>query len=299
MPPVRLPNRATAGYVARLDYTGFGGNGPVLLEAFAIYFCAGMLAGFVSGMFGVGGAFTMAPALIIALPLQGAPDDKIMHMAVGTSLGVMAITSVYIAVLRYRAGDLQLPLMMRFIPFIAGGALLGSLTGDLLPGIVLKTIFISFIVLTILRGIFYRGHATVDGGGDLDAVRGPGLWGYGSLTGFTGSLLGPGPAIILGPYLRGKRYPMRMVAATASALAAPLGFAATIGYVIGGFDEAGMPLYTFGYIYLPAFAGLAVGTFAGSPFGIRASHVIKDVLLHRMFISYLAFLLAVMLIYGR
>ena len=34
-----------------------------MLEAVAIYLATGLLAGFVSGLFGVGGAFTMTPAL--------------------------------------------------------------------------------------------------------------------------------------------------------------------------------------------------------------------------------------------
>lgn len=267
-----------------------------MIEVVAIYLAAGTLAGFVSGLWGVGGAFTMAPALIFALPLQGAADAHVMHLTVGTSLAVMMLTSAWVALLRWRAGDLQLPLMLRFVPFIGAGALIGALAGDALPGIALKAIFISFIALTILRGIFYRGHAARPGGGDLGAVRGPGLWLYGTITGFTGSLLGPGPAIIIAPYLRKLRYPMPMVSATASALAGLIGFFSAIGYVYGGFDETGLPPWSLGYLFLPAFLGLAVGAFIGSPFGIRVSHRVADVLLHRTFISYLGLLLVVMLV---
>lgn len=271
----------------------------MLYEIILIYFATGALAGFVSGMFGVGGAFTMAPVLIIGLPLQGVPEDQVMHLSVGTALAVMFTTSAYVAILRYRAGDLQLPLMFRFVPYIIIGAVGGSLFGDFLPGDVLKIIFMAFIALTIARGVFYKGHETVASGGDLEAVRGPGLWFHGVLTGITGSLLGPGPAIVIGPYLRKRRYSMPMVSAAASALAGLLGLSAAAGYIYGGFNETGLPNLSVGYLYLPAAAGLAAGALVGSPFGIRASHLIPDILLHRMFVGYLAFILSVMLIWGR
>ncbi len=266
-----------------------------MLEAIAIYIAAGLLAGFVSGLFGVGGAFTMTPALIIALPLQGVLDSQVMHLTAGTALAVMATTSIYVAVLRFRVGDLHLPLMFRFVPFIVAGAVGGSLVGDALPGIVLKIIFIGFVGLAIVRGIFQRQAATVEGGGDFSAINGPSLWTHGTLTGVTGALLGPGPAVIISPYLRAARYPMPVIAATCSALAGLLGFAAAGGYVFGGFNETGLPALSLGYLYLPAFAGLAIGALAGSPFGIRASHKVADKLLHRAFIGYLAFILVVTL----
>jgi uncharacterized membrane protein YfcA len=270
-----------------------------VLEVIAIYLATGMLAGFVSGLFGVGGAFTMAPALIIALPLQGAPDAYVMHLTIGTALAVMTTTSAYVAVLRYRAGDLHLPLMFRFVPFIVAGALGGSLVGDALPGIVLKIIFIGFVVVSILRGIFYKQPVGITGGGDLSSIRGGWLWTHGIVTGITGSLLGPGPAILIAPYLRNAHFPMPMVSAISSALAGMVGLAATVGYIYGGFNEHGLPALSIGYLYLPAFAGLAAGALIGSPFGIRVSHKVADMLLHRLFIGYLAFILIVMLTQGR
>lgn len=266
-----------------------------MLEVIAIYVATGLLAGFVSGLFGVGGAFTMTPALIIALPLQGIADSQVMHLTAGTALAVMATTSAYVTVLRFRVGDLHVPLALRFVPFIAAGALGGALIADAMPGIALKIIFIGFVSLAIVRGIFQKQQANADGGSDLTGIRGPGLWAHGTVTGITGALLGPGPAVIIGPYLRGARCSMPVVAATCSALACLLGIAAAVGYIYGGFNEGNLPTLSLGYLYLPAFAGLALGALAGSPFGIRASHKISDMVLHRAFISYLAFILVVTL----
>ena len=112
----------------------------MLYEIILVYFATGALAGFVSGMFGVGGAFTMAPILIIGLPIQGVPDHHVMHISVGTSLAVMFTTSAYVAILRYRIGDLQMPMTLRFVPYIVIGAVGGSLFGDYLPGDILTKV---------------------------------------------------------------------------------------------------------------------------------------------------------------
>ena len=114
-----------------------------MIEIVAIYLVAGVLAGMVSGLFGVGGGFTLVPALVIALTLQAMPDIHIMHLSIGTALAVMVLTALYTAFLRHRAGELVRILVLRLLPFIVGGALAGSLIGDALPGSDLKATFIA------------------------------------------------------------------------------------------------------------------------------------------------------------
>ena len=89
---------------------------------------------------------------------------------------------------------------------------------------------------------------------------------------------------------------MHQIAAISSSLAGIIGLAATLGYVYGGFNESGLPTLSLGYLYLPAFAGLITGALIGSPIGVSTSHKIQDGLLHKLFISYLSFILLVMLI---
>jgi uncharacterized membrane protein YfcA len=272
-----------------------------MIEAFAIYLAAGVFAGLVSGLFGVGGGFTLVPALVIALTAQAMPAAYIMHLSIGTSLAVMVVTALYTAYLRWRSGDLDRTLLGRLAPFIVGGALAGSLIGDALPGTILKAIFIGYVALTIANGLRPRRNraAPIPGGGDHGKVRGPHLWGIGSVAGLIGGLLGSGPAIVVVPYLRGAAFAMPVATATSAALSAPIGLAAGIGYIWGGLDESGLPALTLGYLYLPAFAGLTLGALAGSPLGIRLSHRIADATQYRMFLAYLTLVLVVMLLTGR
>lgn len=51
-------------------------------------------AGAAAGIFGIGGGFVVVPALILILPLLGAQPEELTHVAVGTSLATIIITSL-------------------------------------------------------------------------------------------------------------------------------------------------------------------------------------------------------------
>lgn len=265
-----------------------------MVDIIIIYLAAGVFSGFVSGLFGVGGAFALAPALVITLSLQGVGDTHLMHLTIATSLATQLITSILTSVLRYRAGDLHLPVLLRIVPFVGLGALIGATIGDLLPGIVLKLVFISFIGISILRSLVVRPVRTTGAGHDLALLRGPVFWFLSVLSGISGGLLGPGPAVVLAPLLRKRGFAITVVSASSAALAGLVSLLAAGGYIVGGFDEVGLPPHTLGYLYLPGFICLALGALAGSPLGIRVSHKLTETLQVRLFVVYLSVVLIVM-----
>jgi uncharacterized membrane protein YfcA len=267
-----------------------------MIEALALYLAAGIFAGFVSALFGVGGGFTLVPTLIVGLTLQRMPADHLVHMTAGTALSVMVFTAGYAAWLRWRAGDFRPALVRRFLPFVAAGALAGATIGDAVSGDLIKAVFVGFLAVAIVRGLLTkRRPPSVTGDPPLTGVRGPRLWFWSSLAGLLGGLTGPGPPVLLTPYLRGLHFTMPTVAATTSPLTAAVGLFAGFGYVVGGLDETGLPAWSIGYLYLPAFAGLVAGAFLGAPAGIRLSHRIDDHLQGHLFTAYLCVVLAVML----
>ncbi|CAN0594903.1 unnamed protein product, partial [Laminaria digitata] len=88
-----------------------------LIDIIIIYLAAGVFSGFVSGLFGVGGAFALAPALIITLTIQGVGDTHLMHLTIATSLATQLVTAILTSVLRYRAGHLRTPVLLNIPPF--------------------------------------------------------------------------------------------------------------------------------------------------------------------------------------
>ena len=67
----------------------------------------GLLTGFLSGLLGVGGGGIIVPILYELFGVLGVPEDIRLHLAVGTSFGVMLPTSVRAANLHYQRGSMD------------------------------------------------------------------------------------------------------------------------------------------------------------------------------------------------
>jgi uncharacterized membrane protein YfcA len=116
--------------------TGPGPAWPVI--------AAGLVVGVMTGFFGVGGGFLIVPALVLLLGLP-------MHLAVGTSLVVIAINSAAGVVAHWEGGGVDLMLAALFV---AGGAVGSTLGGRLAPQVDGARLSCGFAVLTAGVGIY-------------------------------------------------------------------------------------------------------------------------------------------------
>ena len=99
--------------------------------------------------------------------------------------------------------------------------------------------------------------------------------GYAITAGFTCSMGGVATGMIMVPYLT--KYLPRQRAVGTSVAAACVGcLIATMAYIISGLQSSqSLPHYALGFIYLPAYAALALGSMIGIPLGIKLSSHIK------------------------
>ena len=63
----------------------------------------------------------------------------------------------------------------------------------------------------------------------------------------------------------------------------PLAIASAIGYIVNGLDQTGLPPMSLGYVHLPAFVGIALGSSLLSPLGARIAHRTCAIALRRLF----------------
>jgi len=153
----------------------------------------GVAAGFLSGLFGVGGGVLMVPGLVLVLAM----GQRLAH---GTSLA--AIVPIALAgVLGYAlAGEVDWVAALFLAVGAAGvGAPVGTHLLHVLPTRVLAVVFAALLVATAVRLLIGEGGAV--GRGDLTAAAALGLVAVGVVAGTLSGLLGVGGGVVTIPAL--------------------------------------------------------------------------------------------------
>lgn len=89
---------------------------------------------------------------------------------------------------------------------------------------------------------------------------------------------------------------MRNAVAIASACGFPIAVVSTVSYIILGMYTANLPIWSFGYVYLPAFFGVGLGGVFAAPFGAKLAYRLPIKQLKRYF-SVLIYILAIKLMW--
>src|SRR3989344_8817 len=261
------------------------------MDVLIIYLLVGAFAGLIAGLLGVGGGLIIVPVLVFVFQGQGVDSSLIVHLAIGTSLATIAITSISSMRAHHRHGAVQWPVFRRLAPGIVVGALVGAIIADFMPTTAMRLWF----------GIFELLVAAQIGFNLMVAPRGhlPGTLGTniaGGVIGAVSAALGVGGGTLTTPLLGWRNISLRQAGATSSACGLPIAGAGAAGFVATGWNESGLPVWSSGYLYWPAFAGIAVSSLLFAPLGAKLTHTLPVVVLRRFFAVFLAVLGVRMLI---
>ena len=126
------------------------------LTTIVILVMIGLMAGVFGGMFGVGGAIIMIPALVYFLGVD-------QHTAQGTSVAIMLPPiGLFAAYNYYKAGQVNIwYAVIIAVTFLVGGYF-GSKIALALPENMMKKIFGILLILVALRMIFSKQAGVVD-----------------------------------------------------------------------------------------------------------------------------------------
>jgi uncharacterized membrane protein YfcA len=150
----------------------------------------GVVAGFLGGLFGVGGGILIVPALVLFMHM----DQRLAH---GTSLAAVLPIAVA-SLIGYTLEDkVDWPVGALLAIGAVGGAVIGTHILHVLPQRVLGYVFAGFLLLTAVRLI--ADHSSAVGRSDLTVGRGALLVLIGLITGILAGLLGVGGGIVMVP----------------------------------------------------------------------------------------------------
>jgi len=252
-------------------------------ETLLFYLALGAFAGVMAGLLGVGGGLIIVPALAWIFHLQGVAEAVIMHLAIGTSLATIVVTSISSVRAHHRLGAVLWPVFWRLTPGIVAGAWLGAAIADALPSAALRVVFGVFVLLVAAQlgfGAKPAPHRTLPGAA--------GMFAAGGVIGLVSAIVGIGGGSLTVPWLTWCNTSIRNAVATSAACGLPIALAGAAGFIVTGWDQAGLPPWSLGYIYGPAMAGVAVASMLFAPLGARLAHTLPTIALKRVFAGFLA-----------
>lgn len=264
-----------------------------LLMPFLALLAAGAAAGFAGGLFGIGGGFVVVPALMLILLLLGTAPEQLTHVAVGTSLATIIFTSLRSVRSHALRGAVDTSVLKSWAPWVVGGTVLGAWVADRVSSATLALIFgigvLAFAVHFLSPRVHDRQLASAMPGGVARAGLAGGL-------GLVSSLLGIGGGTITTMTMTLCGTGIHRAIGTASGMGAIIAVPASIGFIVIGMDETGLPWGSLGYVNLPAALAVILTSVLFAPAGVALAHKLSPALLRRVFGIYLIFVGVTMVI---
>lgn len=251
--------------------------------SYLFYLLLGAAAGFLSGLFGIGGGIIIVPFLIWLFSAQGFAPDLVLLMAVATSLSTIIFTAASSLKAHHRLGAVDWPVVKQLVPGILAGSLMGSVVADSLPTDLFKTLF-AFFPLWVAFQMLKSYSPALDPDQPPDERN---LAGAGGVIGALCTLLGAGVGVITVPFLVKRRFNMRQAVAISSACGLPIAIVGSLGYIALGWGNAGLPSWSMGYIHIPAFLCIVTSSRIFAPMGAQLAHKLPTEKLKRIFALFL------------
>jgi uncharacterized membrane protein YfcA len=255
------------------------------------YITLGLFTGFFAGMLGIGGGLVMVPALTMMFAAQAAfPGSEILHLALGTSMATILFTALASLRAHHRHGAVLWRVVGQITPGILLGTLLGTLFASSVPARPLAIFFTAFVCLVAVQMIL---NLKPKPSRDLPGAAGVIAVGVG--IGALSALVAIGGGSLTVPFLTWCNVRVQHAIGTSAAVGFPIAVGGSLGYIYNGWGHPGLPEWSLGYIYLPAFVWLVPSSMLIAPLGARLAHRLPVATLKRLFAVVLIALAAKML----
>ena len=213
------------------------------LEWIVIFLTLGSFIGFMAGLLGIGGGGIMVPVLTSLFLLQGIPVEKVVHLALGTSMASIIVTSIS----SLRAHHLKGGVIWDVVKGMSLGIILGSYLATLLVSL-LNSVYLALFFSAFMAFISIQMFLNKKPKANRELAGNIGLSIAGSGIGAISALVSIGGGSLTVPYLSWQNVDLKKAIGTSAAIGFPISIAGTLGYVINGWENTSVENFTFGYV---------------------------------------------------
>ena len=268
-----------------------GLNITELLELAALLVVVGALAGFLAGVFGIGGGAILVPVFYECFRLSGVPLEVRMPLCIGTSLAIIIPTSIRSWRAHHARGAVDHAILRQWWLPVLAGVILGSVIARYAPERLFKIVFVTVAWSAAARLLFGKEHWRLG----EDTPRGPLMKAYGFVIGLLSTLMGIGGGLFSNLLMTFHGRTIHQSVATSSALAVLIAVPGAIGYVYAGWPTAALypavaPLqwpFALGYVSLIGAILVMPTSLLVAPLGVKAAHAMTKRQLETAFGCYL------------
>lgn len=245
---------------------------------------AGLGAGFVAGLLGVGGGIVLVPVLSEVWAVLGVAPELRLPLAVGTSLATIFPTAIRSTSGHHKKGAVDWDLLRAWMPATVLGACAGMVLARTVGGAGLTIAFAGgALFLALLLMTTNETTRIAD-----KPPEGVAMWPYALGNGAISAMMGIGGGAFGATILTLHGYAIHRAIGTSAGFGLMIAVPGTIGMIVNGWGQEGLPPLSLGYVNLLAMFLIVPATMISTPWGVAAAHALDRATLRRIFAAFLA-----------
>ncbi|WP_198673647.1 sulfite exporter TauE/SafE family protein [Algibacillus agarilyticus] len=248
------------------------------IEWILSFLLLGSVVGVMAGLLGIGGGGIMVPMLTSIFLAQGVPVDKVVHLALGTSMASIIFTSIS----SMRAHHTNGAVNWTIVKVMGVGVVLGTFLSTFIAAqinalylAIFFSVFMAYVSIQMFLNKKPQADKGVTGNKELYVV--------GSGIGAISALVSIGGGSLTVPYLIWKNIDIKKAVGTSAAIGLPISIAGTFGYLVNGWSNTSLDNYTLGFVYVPAVLLISITSFFCAPYGVKLAHYLPVPVLKKVF----------------
>lgn len=250
------------------DLLGPGADLLLVAELALAVLVTGAVVGVLAGLFGIGGGAIIVPVLYEIFAVVGVDESIRMHVALGTSLGVVLPTAVRSFRSHLQRGTVDMAVLRPWVVAVPAGVVLGSLIVASLSSAGLRGVFAVLATLFAAKMLFGRAEWRL---GDTLPSGVPNAM-VGIVIGFISTLMGIGGGVMSTVYMTLYGRSLLQAISTSAGVGALIAVPGTLGYMAAGWGVPGLPPLSIGFVSLIGVGLIIPAALVTTPLGVRLAH---------------------------